>query len=45
MSDMVLLKDLLDKVKNNIPAYVGCVAGAEKKEDYINLIKQADSRK
>ena len=41
ISDMVLLKGILDKVKNNVLAYVGCVAGAEKKDDYINKIKQA----
>jgi arsenite methyltransferase len=41
ISDMVLLKDISDKVKNNVLAYVGCVAGAEKKEDYINKIKRA----
>jgi hypothetical protein len=38
---MVLLKDIPDKVKNNVLAYVGCVAGAEKKDDYLNKIKQA----
>ena len=41
ISDMVLLKDIPDKVKNNVLAYVGCVAGAEKKDDYLNKIKQA----
>ena len=40
ISDMVLLKDIPDKVKNNVLAYVGCVAGAEKKDEYINKIKQ-----
>jgi arsenite methyltransferase len=41
ISDMVLLKDIPDKVKNNVLAYVDCVAGAEKKNDYLNKIKQA----
>ena len=41
ISDMVLLKDIPDKVKNNVLAYVGCVAGAEKKNDYLNKIEQA----
>ena len=41
ISDMVLLKDLQEKVKNSVLAYVGCVAGAEMKEDYIGKIKQA----
>src|SRR4030043_1359357 len=34
ISDMVLLKDLPDKVKSSVLAYVGCVAGADLKEDY-----------
>ncbi len=41
ISDMVLLEDLPEKVKNNVLAYVGCIAGAEKKEDYLAKIKQA----
>ncbi len=41
ISDMVLLDDLPEKIRNNVLAYVGCIAGAEKKEDYLNKIKQA----
>ena len=41
ISDMVLLNDLPEKIRNNVLAYVGCIAGAEKKEDYLNKIKQA----
>ena len=41
ISDMVLLKDLPEKVKTSVLAYVGCVAGADKKEDYLGKIKQA----
>jgi arsenite methyltransferase len=41
ISDMVLLNDLPEKVKNNVLAYIGCIAGAEKKDDYLNKIKQA----
>jgi arsenite methyltransferase len=41
ISDMVILKDLPEKVKNNVYAYIGCVAGAEKKENYLALIKKA----
>jgi arsenite methyltransferase len=41
ISDMVLLKDLPTKVKDNVLAYVGCVAGADKKDDYLGKIKQA----
>jgi len=41
ISDMVLLSDLPEKVKQSVLAYVGCVAGADKKDDYIGKIKQA----
>ncbi len=41
ISDMVLLSDLPGKVKNNVLAYVGCVAGADKKDEYLGKIKQA----
>jgi arsenite methyltransferase len=41
ISDMVLLKELPDKVKASVLAYVGCVAGADLKEDYLGKIKQA----
>jgi len=41
ISDMVLLKELPDKVKESVLAYVGCVAGADLKEDYLGKIKMA----
>jgi SAM-dependent methyltransferase len=41
VSDMVLLKELPKKVKNNVLAYVGCVAGADLKDDYLGKIKKA----
>ena len=41
ISDMVLLNDLPEKVKDSVLAYVGCVAGADKKDDYLGKIKQA----
>lgn len=41
ISDMVLLKDLPEKVKSSVLAYVGCVAGADMKQDYLDKIKQA----
>jgi arsenite methyltransferase len=41
VSDIVLLDDLPDAVKNDVLAYVGCISGAEKKDEYINKIKQA----
>lgn len=41
VSDIVLLKPLPDVLKSSIEAYIGCVSGAEMKEDYINAIKAA----
>ncbi len=41
ISDMVLLADLPKKVKDNVLAYVGCVAGADLKENYLGKIRQA----
>jgi SAM-dependent methyltransferase len=41
VSDMVLLSDIPEKVKSSVLAYVGCVAGAELKDDYIGKMKQA----
>jgi len=39
VSDIVLTKELPPSLKNSIEAYVGCVAGASKKEDYLATIK------
>ena len=41
ISDMVLLKDLPDKVKKSVLAYVGCVAGADLKDEYLGKMRQA----
>jgi len=41
VSDIVLLKDLPEKVKDSVLAYVGCIAGADKKDEYLNKIKNA----
>ena len=41
ISDMVLVKELPEKVKSSVLAYVGCIAGADMKKDYLNKIKQA----
>jgi SAM-dependent methyltransferase len=41
VSDLVLVKDLPDSVKQSVEAYVGCLAGAVRKEDYLRFIKQA----
>jgi len=44
ISDMVLLKELPDSVKNSIEAYVGCLSGAIMKPEYITLIEKAGFR-
>ncbi|MFA6281270.1 MAG: arsenite methyltransferase [Candidatus Omnitrophota bacterium] len=41
VSDLVLLKELPDKIKKSIEAYVGCLAGASLKDKYIGCIKEA----
>jgi len=41
VSDIVLLKELPDSVKNSIEAYVGCLSGALMKELYIGCIRKA----
>ncbi len=41
VSDIVLLKELPDEIKNSVAAYVGCVAGATVKEEYIEAIHGA----
>jgi len=41
VSDLVLAKDLPQQIKESVEAYVGCLAGAIKKDDYLGFIKQA----
>lgn len=41
VSDIVLLEDILESLKWDIEAYIGCVAGAVKKEEYLALIRDA----
>jgi len=41
VSDIVLLKDLPDSIKNSPHAYINCIAGAVKKNEYIGAIKEA----
>ncbi len=41
ISDIVLLRELPDAVKSSIAAYVGCVAGATTKREYLATIKAA----
>jgi len=41
VSDIVLKKDLPQSVLGSIEAYVGCISGAEKMEDYLGYIRDA----
>ncbi len=44
VSDIVLLGDLPQEILNSVEAYVGCIAGASKKSDYLEAIKAAGFR-
>ena len=41
VSDLVLLKDLPVEIRNSVAAYVGCVAGAVTKNEYLEAIQAA----
>jgi arsenite methyltransferase len=41
VSDIVLLKQLPESVQKNVEAYAGCIAGAEIKDKYLELIRKA----
>jgi arsenite methyltransferase len=41
VSDIVLLSELPDSIKKSVAAYIGCVAGASKKDEYLRHIKTA----
>jgi SAM-dependent methyltransferase len=41
VSDIVLLKDLPDEIRNSVAAYVACIAGATTKNDYLEAIRAA----
>lgn len=41
VSDLVLVKDLPVAVRKSVEAYVGCLAGAAMKDDYLRFIKNA----
>jgi SAM-dependent methyltransferase len=41
LSDIVLLKPLPPGLADSVAAYVGCLAGASLKEDYLNMLRQA----
>jgi len=44
VSDLVLLKTLPESVRQSVDAYVGCIAGAVMKEEYLAAIKAAGFR-
>ena len=41
VSDIVILKPLPSEVKDSVEAYVGCVAGAMAKADYLRTVRKA----
>jgi arsenite methyltransferase len=41
VSDIVLLKELPEFVKESVAAYVGCIAGAVEKNEYLAAVKAA----
>ena len=41
VSDIVLLKELPEEVKNSVTAYIGCLAGAITKNKYLGAIQAA----
>jgi ubiquinone/menaquinone biosynthesis C-methylase UbiE len=44
VSDIVLMRDLPQALVDSIEAYVGCVAGAVRKDDYLRAIGEAGFR-
>jgi len=44
ISDIVLIKELPDFVKNSLAGHIACVSGAEKIEDYMQYVKAAGFR-
>ncbi len=44
VSDIVLIKELPDFIRNSVEAYVGCISGAIMKREYIGAIRGAGFR-
>jgi ubiquinone/menaquinone biosynthesis C-methylase UbiE len=40
VSDLVLTKPISDAVRHSIEAYVGCIAGASRRDDYLELVRE-----
>jgi SAM-dependent methyltransferase len=45
VSDIVVLKDLHDFIRESIDAYIGCVAGAMRKDEYLKAIRASGFEK
>jgi SAM-dependent methyltransferase len=45
VSDIVLLKELPEVIRNSVAAYVGCVAGAVTRKEYLEAIQAAGFEK
>jgi ubiquinone/menaquinone biosynthesis C-methylase UbiE len=41
VSDIVLLRELPEEIRNSVAAYTACVAGAETKDRYLGAIRKA----
>jgi hypothetical protein len=41
VSDMVLVNELPDSIKNSVAAYIGCLGGAIMQDEYLEAIKVA----
>jgi arsenite methyltransferase len=41
VSDIVLMKELPEEIRSSVAAYVGCIAGATTKEEYLETIRAA----
>jgi len=41
VSDIVLLKELPESIRNDMAAWVGCIAGASQKEEYLSSVANA----
>jgi arsenite methyltransferase len=44
ISDIVLLKELPESIRDSIDAYIGCIAGAMMRDEYLKTIKNAGFR-
>jgi SAM-dependent methyltransferase len=44
ISDLVLLRPLAPALRDDVELYVGCVAGASMREDYLQLVRDAGFR-